>query len=133
MRVARTTLPALMQLVHAFTRLGVPLTTARTRWMFGSHRRLILLWENVTDLPNHGFLPQMSHTAAIARRRYQTPSHLPVPYAAMFRKFASRSVLEISPLTLRTTLPVASMKTVPGWPMMPSESRIAPGGSNTLG
>jgi len=58
-------LPALMQLVQAWIRLGVPSTTARTRWMFGSQRRLFRLCENVTDLPNHGFFPQMSHTAAI--------------------------------------------------------------------
>jgi hypothetical protein len=29
---------------------------------------LFRLWENDTDLPNHGFFPQMSQTAAIARR-----------------------------------------------------------------
>src|SRR3990170_2955203 len=60
-----------MQLVHALTRRGVPSTSARTRWTFGSHRRLFRLCENVTDLPNQGFLPQMSHTAAIG------PSRLP--------------------------------------------------------
>ena len=69
----RVTLFALMQLVQAFTRFGVPFTSARTRWMFGSHRRLFRLCENVTDLPNHGFLPQMSQVAAIAERGYQTP------------------------------------------------------------
>ena len=61
----RVTLPALMQDVQAFTRVGEPSTRARTRWMFGSQRRLFRLWENVTDLPNHGFLPQISHTAAM--------------------------------------------------------------------
>jgi len=68
----RVTLPALMQLVQAFRRFGVPLTSARTRWMFGSHRRLFRLCENVTDLPNHGFLPHTSQVAAIAERGYQT-------------------------------------------------------------
>ena len=58
-----------MQLVHAFTHLGVPSTSARTRWMFGSHRRLFRLCENDTDFPNHGFLPQMSQTAAIDASR----------------------------------------------------------------
>src|SRR5688572_2034334 len=65
----RVTRPALMQLVHALMRPGVPSTSARTRWMFGSHRRLFRLCENVTDLPNHGFLPQMSQTAAISSPR----------------------------------------------------------------
>src|SRR5687767_6611468 len=65
----RVTRPALMQLVHALMRPGVPSTSARTRWMFGSHRRLFRLCENVTDLPNHGFLPQMSQTAAIGASR----------------------------------------------------------------
>jgi hypothetical protein len=63
------TRPALMQLVHAFTRRGVPSTKARRRWMFGSHRRLFRLCENVTDLPNQGFFPQMSQTAAIGSSR----------------------------------------------------------------
>lgn len=65
----RVTRPALMQLVHALMRPGVPSTSARTRWMFGSQRRLFRLWENVTDLPNQGFLPQMSQTAAIDASR----------------------------------------------------------------
>src|ERR671911_2190368 len=34
------TLPDLMQPVQAWTRFGAPSTTARTRWMFGVHRRL---------------------------------------------------------------------------------------------
>src|SRR6185312_13050748 len=72
-RAARTTLPALMQLVQALTRLGEPLISARTRCTFGSHRRLFRLCENVTDLPNHGFLPQMSHTAAIAGKGTKAP------------------------------------------------------------
>ena len=66
-------MPALMQLVHAWIRRGVPFTSARTRWMLGSHRRLIRLCEKVTDLPNHGFFPQMSHTAAIASTRVPGP------------------------------------------------------------
>ena len=67
-------MPALMHDVQALTRLGVPLTSARTRWMFGSHRRLFRLCENVTDLPNQGFFPHTSHTAAIGGRGYQTGS-----------------------------------------------------------
>jgi hypothetical protein len=70
----RVILSALMQLVQAFTRFGVPFTSARTRWMFGSQRRLFLLCENVTALPKNGFFPQMSHTAATVRRGYQTTS-----------------------------------------------------------
>lgn len=35
----RETLPALMHEVQALSRFGVPLTTARTRWMFGFQRR----------------------------------------------------------------------------------------------
>ena len=64
----RVTLPALMHDVQAFTRRGVPSTSARTRWMFGFHRRLFRLCENVTALPKNGFFPQMSQTAAIARK-----------------------------------------------------------------
>ena len=70
----RVTFPALMHEVQAFTRVGVPSTSARRRWMFGSHRRLFRLCENETDLPKNGFLPQMSQVAAIAERGYQTTS-----------------------------------------------------------
>jgi hypothetical protein len=68
----RVTLPALMQLVQAFTRVCVPLTKARTRWMFGSQRRLFRLCENVTLLPKNGFFPQISQTAAMALGGYQS-------------------------------------------------------------
>ena len=64
----RVILPALMQDVQAFTRRGAPLTNARTRWMLGFQRRLFRLWEKVTALPKNGFFPQMSHTAAMARK-----------------------------------------------------------------
>ena len=37
--------------------------------MLGLHRRLFRLCENVTDLPNQGFFPQMSQTAAIGVSR----------------------------------------------------------------
>jgi hypothetical protein len=91
------TFPALMQLVHAWIRRGVPSTSARTRWMFGFHRRLIRLCENVTDLPNQGFLPQTSHTAAIADRGYQSRVTI-LPHSAVeattrrfLRKVASKS------------------------------------------
>ena len=39
------TLPARMHDVHTDIRLVVPFTTARTRWMFGFHRRLVRRWE----------------------------------------------------------------------------------------
>jgi hypothetical protein len=78
----RVTLPALMQLVQAFTRVCVPLTKARTRWMFGSQRRLFRLCENVTDLPKNGFFPQISQTAAMASRGYQSCPYVR-PYGSM--------------------------------------------------
>ena len=61
----RVTLPALMHDVQTCSRRGVPSTRARTFWMFGFHRRLLRLWENVTALPKNGFFPHTSHTAAI--------------------------------------------------------------------
>ena len=60
-----TTLPERMQDVQALSRLGDPSTRARTRWMFGSQRRLVRRWEWLTLIPNDGFLPQTSHTAAM--------------------------------------------------------------------
>jgi len=64
----RVTLPALMQEVQAFTRPGEPSTIARSFWMFGSHLRLDRWWEWETRFPKKGFFPQMSQTAAIARK-----------------------------------------------------------------
>ena len=60
-----TTLPDRMQEVQTLSRLGDPSTRARTRWMFGSQRRLVLRWEWLMFMPNEGFLPHTSHTAAM--------------------------------------------------------------------
>ena len=50
--------------VQTFSRLGAPATTARTRWMFGFHRRLVFFFDQGTLWPKPGRLAQMSHTAA---------------------------------------------------------------------
>jgi hypothetical protein len=65
-------LPARMHDVQTWTRLGVPPTIARTRWMFGFHLRLVRRWEWLMLMPNDGRLPQTSQTAAIGE------SHLAV-------------------------------------------------------
>ena len=62
------TLPERMQPVQTWIRRGAPFTSARTRWMFGSHRRFVRRWEWLMFMPNDGFLPQTSHTAAMTRR-----------------------------------------------------------------
>src|SRR3954470_21349151 len=53
-----------MQPVQTLSRLGVPFTVARTRWMLGSKRRLVILRDHGRLLPKPGFLAQMSQTAA---------------------------------------------------------------------
>jgi hypothetical protein len=63
-----TTFPDRMHEVQALRRLGEPSTRARTRWMLGSQRRLVLRWEWLMFIPNDGFLPQTSHTAAMTLR-----------------------------------------------------------------
>ena len=63
-QIARATLSDFRHLVHTFRRLGVPLTRARTRWMFGFHRRLVRTCECDTLLPKPGPLPHTSQTAA---------------------------------------------------------------------
>jgi hypothetical protein len=68
-RIGRfTTLPDRMQEVQAFSLLGEPFTTTRTRWMFGSQRRFVRRWEWLMLIPKDGFLPQTSHTAAMTFR-----------------------------------------------------------------
>ena len=59
------TFPARMQDVQTLMRFGEPPTSARTRWMFGSQRRLVRRWECETFIPKFGFLPQTSQTAAM--------------------------------------------------------------------
>ena len=55
-----------MQPVHTLSRVGVPFTKARTRWMFGFQRRLVRTCECDTDMPQDGRFPQTSHTDAMA-------------------------------------------------------------------
>ena len=57
-----------MQEVQTLSRLGLPETMARTRWMFGSQRRLVFFLDQGTLWPNPGLLPHTSHTAATGIR-----------------------------------------------------------------
>ena len=61
------TLPARMQDVQTERRFGEPFTMARTRWMFGFHRRFVRRCEWEMLMPNDGFFPHTSHTAAMTR------------------------------------------------------------------
>ncbi len=100
-----------MQLVHAWIRLGVPSTSARTRWTFGSHRRLIRLWENVTDFPNHGFLPHTSQTAAIgveATRGRSADLRVHSRVGETAWRFFCRVASKSSPGTVETNVPARS-------------------------
>src|SRR4051794_808137 len=63
-RGQRVTLPAFRHPVHTLSRLRVPSTVARTRWMLGSKRRLVIFFDHGLLLPKPGFLAQMSQTAA---------------------------------------------------------------------
>ena len=47
------------------TRLGVPATTARIRWMLGDQRRFVRRWEWLTRMPTRGRFPHTSQTADI--------------------------------------------------------------------
>jgi len=65
MRGAFVTFPERMHRVQTFTYFGLPSTTARTRWILGSQRRLLTLWAWEILLPVIGPLPQISHRCAI--------------------------------------------------------------------
>ena len=67
-------LPARMQDVHTCIRLGLPFTSARTRWMLGFQRRLVRRWEWLMFMPNEGRFPQTSQTAAMTRTLQQDRS-----------------------------------------------------------
>jgi hypothetical protein len=54
------------------------LTTARTRWMFGSQRRFVRRCEWDTFIPKLGCFPQISHTAATTKThliQLEGPTH----------------------------------------------------------
>jgi hypothetical protein len=63
-----------MQEAQTFSRLGVPDTTACTRWMLGFQRRLVFFFDQGTLWPNPGLLPHMSHTAATGIRSQKLKS-----------------------------------------------------------
>jgi hypothetical protein len=75
----RETLPALIQDAQTFSRLGVPDTTACTRWMLGFQRRLVFFFDQGTLWPNPGLLPHMSHTAATGIRSQITSIQMKCP------------------------------------------------------
>lgn len=60
---ALVTLPERKQRVQAYTRFGVPLTSAFTRLIFGFQVLLERLWEWETLMPKDTSFPQISHLA----------------------------------------------------------------------
>jgi hypothetical protein len=93
MRGALVTLPERMQRVHTLMYFGVPSTIARTRWMFGSHLRLLTLWAWEMLLPVIGPLPQISHRCAIFLLLLEVPSWGLnfITQVALFFKYERRS------------------------------------------
>jgi hypothetical protein len=69
-----------MQEVQTCMRLVLPFTIARTRWMLGFQRRFVRTWEWLIVMPNEGFFPQTSHTAAM------TANHLSSSVVAARRR-----------------------------------------------
>ncbi len=53
-----------MQDVQTWTRVVLPFTAVRRRWMFGDQRRRVRRWEWETLLPKLGFFPQIWQMAA---------------------------------------------------------------------
>ena len=70
--VSYTHLDVYKRQVQTCMRTGVPFTTARTRWMFGSQRRLVFFFDQGTLCPKLGPLAQMSHTAATSELSLQS-------------------------------------------------------------
>ena len=65
---ALVTLPAFRHRVHTYTRRGVPPSSIRTRWRFGSNRRFVATIEWDRLCPNDGPFAQMWQTFDIAAR-----------------------------------------------------------------
>ena len=94
----RVTLPALRHEVQTLSRLGVPSTTTRTRWTFGSQRRLVFFFDQGTLWPNPGLLPHTSHTAATGARSQITSKPVSCPMWATGKEYltsASAANLEV--------------------------------------
>ena len=64
-QTALVTLPERRQREHTYTVLGVPLTTALTRLIFGFQVLFVLRFECETARPKATALPQISHFAII--------------------------------------------------------------------
>ena len=64
-QTALSTLPERKQRVQAYTRFGVPLTSAFTRLIFGFQVLLVRLWEWETLMPKVTPLPQHAHLAIL--------------------------------------------------------------------
>ena len=86
----RVTLPALMHEVQTLSRFGLPDTIARTRWMFGSQRRLVFFLDQGTLWPNPGLLPHTSHTAATGVRSQITSIAWRCPAWATGKEYLTR-------------------------------------------
>ena len=54
-----------IQRVQTLMRFTLPLTSARTDWMFASNRRRVTLWAWLTFRPTAGPFPQISQRLAI--------------------------------------------------------------------
>ena len=94
----RVTLPALMHEVQTLSRFGLPDTIARTRWMFGSQRRLVFFLDQGTLWPNPGLLPHTSHTAATGVRSQITSIVLEMPDVDNRKRVPDRRQLRPIPL-----------------------------------
>jgi hypothetical protein len=53
--------------VQTYARFATPFTSMRTRWRFGSNRRLVATIECERLWPNAGFFPQTEQTLDIDR------------------------------------------------------------------
>ena len=84
--------------VQTLSRFGLPATMARTRWMFGSQRRLVFFFDQGTLWPNPGLLPHTSHTAATGARSQITSKPVSCPMWATGKEYptsASAANLEV--------------------------------------
>ena len=73
--------------MQTLSRLGVPPTTTRTRWTFGSQRRLVFFFDQGTLWPNPGLLPHTSHTAATGARSQITSKPVLCPMWATGKEY----------------------------------------------
>ncbi len=89
--------------MQTYARVAFPPRSTRTRWRFGSKRRLVATIEWLRLFPNEGDFPQTAHTFDIATASLPEPARYLV-VAAVARSCAKASAISSAVRTASAAL-----------------------------